>query len=231
MRSVIPERTGRRRRLTSLAVAVALALVGAAQARAQDIPTPPAVPVVRDLGVLRPGDLLDVIVYRDKELTSKYLIDARGTVQIPGLGVIQAAGLDPSQVKERLEAALRAQGFTNPQISVQPQIRLSVLGEIRTPGLYPVEPGTSLLQLVTLAGGPSERADLRRVNVVRDGREFEVDLEAGLSGSAAGRITLISNDLVVIPKKRGFSRDDVAFALGGLSALIGVINLVVSLRR
>jgi polysaccharide export outer membrane protein len=234
MRSAIPERAVLRRRLAGAVrlAACALLVFGAARsARAQDIPIPPPTPVVRDLGVLRPGDLLDVTVYRQPELSSKYLIDARGMLQIPGLPLIQAAGLDPLVVKDRIIQVLRTLGFDNPQLSVQPQIRVSVLGEIKTPGLYPVEPGTTLLQLVTLAGGPVGRADLRRVNVVRDGRRFEVDLQAGLSGSAAGRITLISNDLVVIPKQGGFSREDASFLFGVLSAALGVANIIIALRR
>jgi len=232
MRFAIPDLRPRRALALARCVCIALALLSVTRvASAQDIPAPPATAVARNLGVLRPGDLLDVTVFRDKELTNKYLIDARGMLQIPGLGVIQAAGLDPLVVKDRLVEALRAQGFTNPQVAVQPLIRISVLGEVRNPGLYPVEPGTSLLQLVTLAGGPVGRADLRRVNVVREGREFTVDLEAGLSGSAAGRITLISNDLVVVPTKRGFSREDAAFLFGAVSAALGVVNIIISLRR
>jgi polysaccharide export outer membrane protein len=202
----------------------------AGRATAQEIPAA-APTVVRSVGVLRPGDVLDVTVYRDKELSNKYLIDATGTLQIPGLGVIQAAGLEPQAVKDRLVEALRAQGFTNPQIAVQPLVRISVLGQVRNPGLFPVEPGTSLLQLVTIAGGPNDRADLRRVGVVRDGRRFEVDLESGLSGSAAGRITLISNDLVVVPQRRGFSREDFGIAISALGAVLSVVNIVISLRR
>ncbi len=219
-----------RRHALLVPLVVAVATAAPRRAPAQDIPTPPPT-VLRNVGVLRPGDLLDVTVYRDKELSNKYLIDARGMLQIPGLGVIEAAGLDPQQVKDRLVEALRAQGFTNPQIAVQPLVRISVLGDVRNPGLFPVEPGTSLLQLVTIAGGPAERADLRRVAVVRDGRRFEVDLESGLSGSAAGRITLISNDLVVVPRRGGFTREDVGIAFSAFTSLLALVNIVISLRR
>jgi protein involved in polysaccharide export with SLBB domain len=235
MRSVIPERAALRRRLVGVmrlvGLCVALSIGAARSTRAQDIPIPPATPTARDLGVLRPGDILDVSVFRQPELSNKYLIDARGMLQFPGLAPILAAGLDPLVVKDRLTEALRAIGLTNPQISVQPQIRVSILGEIKSPGLYPVEPGTTLLQLVTISGGPVGRADLQRVNVVRDGRRFEVDLAAGLSGSAAGRITLISNDLVVIQRKRGFSREDASFLFGALSAALSVVNIVITLSR
>jgi protein involved in polysaccharide export with SLBB domain len=187
--------------------------------------------VVRSVGTLRPGDVLDVVVYREKELSARYLIDSRGFVQIPGLGVVQAAGLDPSQVKERLIDSLRARGFERPEISVQPLIRVSVLGQVRTPGLYPVDPGTSLIQLLTIAGGPADNADLRKTRVVRDGRAYAVDLQSALGGSSAGRVVLYSNDYVVVPKRSGWTRENVMFTLGILSAAATFLNLYVTLRR
>lgn len=242
MLSASPEPGAARRRLTLLLVAAALGLASPQVADAQDPsgrptvpaagpPAPPQDTSVRNVGTLRPGDILEVVVYREKELSNKYLIDARGFVQIPGLGVVQAAGLDPTQVKARLVDSLRARGFERPEISVQPLVRVSVLGQVRTPGLYPVDPGTSLLQLVTIAGGPGENADLRRTRVVRDGRAYTVDLESALTGSSAGRIVLYSNDYVVVPRRKGFTRENIMFGLGITSTLLSLITLIATLRR
>ena len=86
--------------------------------------------VERSVGVLRPGDALKIAVWREKELTGEYLIDARGLVQIPGLGDIIVAGLTPMEVKERLSEQLVRRGIVSPEISVHPVIRVSVLGEV-----------------------------------------------------------------------------------------------------
>jgi protein involved in polysaccharide export with SLBB domain len=215
-------------------IALALVVLVPALASAQDsLPAPPVVrdTTTRNVGVLRPGDLLKVVVFRDKELSGEYLIDSRGQLQIPGLGVVEAAGLDPSQVKDSLTAALVKRGFTNPEIAVQPLIRVSVLGEVRAPALYPVDPGTSLIQLVTIAGGPSPNANLRRTRVVREGRVFEVDLQSALAGSAAGRVKIYSNDVVVIPKRTGFTRENVTFLLGLSTAVVTLATFIVTLQN
>lgn len=195
-------------------------VAGAGQPAAVDSPS------ARIVGTLRPGDLLKIHVYRDSELSGEYLIDSRGTLQIPGIGVVRAAGYDPSEVKERLIAALRERGFSQPEIAVQPLVRVSVLGEVRTPQLYSVDPGTSLLQLVSVAGGPTERANIERVRVVRDGRAFNVNLESAFEGSATGRIVLNSNDVVYIPRKRGFTRETLGFALTTVTAVLSLITLL-----
>ena len=210
------------------AFALVLAAGAASSIGAQQVPPPPPVrdTMARNVGVLRAGDALKIVVYRDKELTGEYLIDSRGELQIPGLGVIQAAGLDPAQVKDSLRAALLQRGFTNPEIAVQPLIRVSVLGEIRAPALYPVDPGISLIQLVTIAGGPTPNANLRRTRVVREGRVFEVDLQSALGGSASGRVVLYSNDVVVIPKRTGFTRENFTFALGLATTALSIATFL-----
>ena len=180
----------------------------------------------RSVGVLRPGDALKITVWREKELSGEYLIDARGLVQIPGLGDIVVAGLTPMEVKARLSEQLVRRGIVAPEIAVQPVIRVSVLGEVRSPGLLSVEPGTNLIHLITLAGGPTERANMKAVRVIRSGRPYEVDLQSALSGSSAGRVVLFSNDVVFLDRKRGLTRENLSFGMNLLTAILSIVSVV-----
>jgi polysaccharide export outer membrane protein len=186
---------------------------------------------MRSVGVMRPGDALKIAVWREKELNGEYLSDARGLVQIPGLGDIVVAGLTPQQVKDRLTERLVDRGIVSPEISVQPVIRVSVLGEVRSPGLLSVEPGTNLIHLITLAGGPTERANMRAVRVIRAGRPYEVNLESALSGSAAGRVVLFSNDVVFLDRKRGLTRENLSFGMNLLTAVLSIVSVVTVLNN
>ena len=231
-------RQQRRRRVLGLVAVAASVLWSAGQASAQtEIPPPRALSergdsaMVRPVGGLRPGDLLKVGVYKEPSLSGEFLIDSRGYVQIPGMGVIRVAGLDPAQAREQLVQALKERGFSQPEIAVQALVRVTVLGAVRNPALYPVEPGTNLVQLLAAAGGPNERADLRKTRVVRDGREFVVDLEAGLAGSGAGRVVLYSNDIVNVPVRTGFTRENLQFAVSLLAAALSIATLVATLQR
>jgi polysaccharide export outer membrane protein len=213
----MPSDTRSRVSLLLLAALLLVAPPGSLAAQTADIPPPADVRVAgasaeRRVGGLRAGDLLRVLVFREQELSGEFLIDARGFVQIPGIGALPVAGLEPQQAQERIVAALRERGISR-DVAVQAQVRVSVLGEVRQPALYPTEPGTSLLQLLTIAGGPTERANLRATRVVRDGRVFVVDLERGLEGGAAGRIVLYSGDYVVVPRRRGLTRETVSLVL------------------
>ena len=184
------------------------------------------------VGVMRPGDELNLQVFRDRELTGKYLIDSRGYVQIPGLGVIRVAGLSPAEATERLREQLIRRGTANPELAVYPLVRVSVLGEVFKPGLYSVDPGTSIIQLVTLVGGPTTSADLTRATVIREGRTVPIDLRSALTGSASGRVVLYSNDVLVVPRKSTlFSRENLSFLFTGLSLVIAIMNLYFASRN
>lgn len=201
-------------------------------ARADSVlPPAPADTFARNVGVLRSGDILDVSVYRQKDLDGKYAIDSRGFVTIPGIGIIHAAGLEPLQVTDSIRQAMIDIGFRNPQLAVQPLIRVSVLGLVRTPGLQLIDPGTTLIQLVTLVGGPLDRADLANTRVIRGGRVFHVNLQNALNGDASGRVLLNSNDVIVIPPKRGFTKEDLGFVFSALTAGVTALNLIITLSR
>lgn len=106
-----------------------------------------------------PGDVLDVEVFDTPELS---LATARvgddGAITLPVLGVVQVAGLNVNQTARKIESALRARG-----IMLQPHVTVSIvenategatlLGEVRTPGVYPTIGGRRLLDLIALAGG------------------------------------------------------------------------------
>jgi polysaccharide export outer membrane protein len=145
--------------------------------------------------------------------------------------VIQVAGLDPTEVRDRLTLALVERGFARPEISVQPLIRVSVLGEVRAPNVYGVDPGTNTLKILTVAGGPTERAKLRDTRVIRDGRAFKIDMEAALEGSAAGRIVLYSNDVIVVGRKRGLTTENLGVTLTVASLVLAVLNITFLIRQ
>lgn len=234
----IPDRAS----LVRAACVVVAALAFAMPAAAQQVATPTcdvnvaalradtAGSHARPVGALRAGDLLKITVFRNKELSSDYLIDSEGRLVIPGLGAFAAAGLTPAQVEGGLRELLACRGLV-PDVAVQAQIRVSVLGEVRSPGVFPVDPGATLLQVITMAGGETPRADLRATRVIREGRSYPVDLQAALNGGAAGNIVLNSDDVVVVPKKSGITREDAAVILSAVSALATVVNLVVSLSH
>jgi polysaccharide export outer membrane protein len=158
------------------------------------------------------GDEVRIEVFnRPEMLTNTYIADD-GSVRVPLAGAVTISGLSPAAAAQRIEAALKSGQFLlDPHVTltvVQSRSqRVSVLGEVRLPGRYPIESNTTVLDALALAGGATERsADL--IYVVRDdGRtglrrlpvNFKSVVDAG-DGTPAVLTTLRAGDVVFVPE-------------------------------
>jgi len=117
---------------------------------------------------LGPEDVIQITIFEWEVQGQAKSLDARveesGTVVLPVLGEIRVGGLTVQQVKAGLEAKLVADGILKaPRVSVTVQEyrskRVAVVGAVREPGVYTLRQNvTTLLSVLTLAGGLTERA-------------------------------------------------------------------------
>jgi protein involved in polysaccharide export with SLBB domain len=121
-------------------------------------------------------------------------------------------------------------GVKNPLFTTDVLIRVYMLGQVAQPKVHLVAPGTTLLQMLAIAGGETPRADLTKTKILRDQKTYVVDLAAGKEGGHQGRYNLVSNDFVTVSEKRGFSRETITFALSAITGIISLINLAVALK-
>ena len=184
----------------------------AAHAAEAEQPAPAARAPLLQLG---PGDSVNVQVYGQPDLSTTAYVADDGTLSIPLAGSVQVSGLSPSQAGSRIEAALKtAKILVDPHVTLTVtqtrSQRVSVLGQVGTPGRYPIESNTSILDLLAQAGGiTATGSDI--VFVLRqdkDGKEvrYPVDLKGLASGSGTvPSVTLQSGDSVFVPKAEQFS--------------------------
>lgn len=143
--------------------------------------------------ILGAGDTLGLRVLGQEELTGRFVISAEGQVSLPLAGFVPAAGYTTAQLK--LVLFQRLSPFINkPDIAITVVARGSYKvyfsGEVRSPSAQILDKPTTLLQGITLAGGPTLYASGRVVLMRRDGRgrlrRFAVDYEALLEGGPRG---------------------------------------------
>jgi protein involved in polysaccharide export with SLBB domain len=132
---------------------------------------------------------------------------------------------DASEPVNTLKAGLGSL-FAEPFVTITPRFRIAVLGEVRTPGLYTVDPTLSVLDVIALAGGATPVGNLGKIKVFRVGEETRVSFEQEvLGGRSLQEIGIRSGDQVVVPRKF-FTRQDLSFLLQffqiGLSVAIFV---------
>jgi polysaccharide export outer membrane protein len=124
-------------------------------------PEPPGV-VARPLLQLGPGDQVKMDVFGRPEMDTTTYIADDGSIRVPLAGAVIIGGLSPGEAGQKVEAALKkGQFLVDPHVTFtvlqSRSQRVSVLGEVRTPGRYPIESNTTVLDLLAQAGGATEK--------------------------------------------------------------------------
>lgn len=147
------------------------------------------------------GDVFEVRVFGQEDLSDQYRVSPDGSIDFPLIGRLHVAGLEPTAVADVLTERLReGQFLVNPQISVLVEEynskRISVIGAVREPGSFPMQSGLTVVQAIGLAGGFTALAnrdgtvltrrvggEIRRyripVDSITDGRRDDVPIQAG----------------------------------------------------
>jgi len=159
-----------------LACAVAIALCAVAAGRAQ---TPSSVQNQASY-IVGPQDVLVITSYDQPELTGKFTIEIDGTFSYPLVGRVRVVGMTLRDVEELLKKTLVDRGFfIDPQVTVAIETyrsqRIYVVGEVRTPGAYPLSGDMRLVEALALAGSTTPTASGEAVIVRANNESLVVD--------------------------------------------------------
>uniref|UniRef100_UPI00140B17E1 polysaccharide biosynthesis/export family protein n=1 Tax=Altererythrobacter segetis TaxID=1104773 RepID=UPI00140B17E1 len=152
-----------------------------------------------------PFDRISVDVLGLPELSRDVRVDAAGHVELPIAGSVDVTGQSPEELAQIIEARLRGSYVRNPQVTVSVLETVSqsvtVDGEVKMPGIYPVLGQMTLMRAVATAQGTSEYAKTSHVVVFRtvNGRQMAAlyDLRAIRLGAYEDP-KIYTNDVVVV---------------------------------
>jgi polysaccharide export outer membrane protein len=174
---------------------------------------------------IRSGDTLQLEVLEDSTLNRSLLVLPDGTVSVPLVGSVPAAGRSVDELRAALATGLA------PNFATKPTVYLSVgqlalraastgtgssgmsvfaMGEIAKPGKVSIAPGTTLLQFLAESGGLTKFAATKRVQLRRTDRAtgqekvYLFNYQAVMSGAQTTSITLQSGDVIIVPQRRLF---------------------------
>ena len=157
--------------------------------------------------LIGPTDILNIYVWKEPDLTQDVTVLPDGKITFPLIGEIQAEGQTVIELKKAITEKL--QGYvTAPEVTVVVrQInsrRIYTLGKLNSPGPYPLEPGMSVLQALSTAGGFAEWADDKNILVIRREGVEEIQYRFNYKEFISGKnlkqnIPLKPNDTIVVP--------------------------------
>ncbi len=142
---------------------------------------------------LGPGDQLNIKVVGAEDLTGDYPVTDSGTVSVPLIGDVKAAGLTRVQLETEIAQKL-AQGYIrNPKVNVAivKYRPFYIYGEVAKPGEYPYASGMKVLNAIATAGGFTYRANQNYVVVQRHGEKAK----------AEGATPIEPDDVIEVPER------------------------------
>lgn len=195
---------------------IALTVSSTAVAQAPVASTPPAHAAA---DVLRPGDTVRLRVWREPDLSGDFPVDETGAVVLPKLGRLSVSTESPQSLKAKLVGTYR-ELLSHSSVEVTVLRRISVVGAVRTPGLYPVDPTMTVGDALALAGGITPDGNQSKVELRRGGRTLLTTLSRGASIVDA---QIRSGDELYIPQRAWISRNSgvfVSLVTAATSALV-----------
>jgi|SRR5580765_1125851 polysaccharide export outer membrane protein len=182
----------------------AVAAKSNAPAAASNVAPNVAVPTEYIIGA---DDVMKVDFWRDKELSSEVTVRPDGKISLPLLNEIQAAGLTPAQLKDRITEEAKKY-VEDPSVTVEVKAinsrKVFIVGEVRKAGPYAITGTMTVLQLLSIAGGLGDYAKGEKIRIVRNegGKQvsFRFNYKEVLNEQKlAQNIELKPGDTVVVP--------------------------------
>ncbi len=161
-------------------------------------------PTVTVSDLIAAQDVLDVNVFKVDDLSAKKLtVEANGMISLPLIGAVKVQGLTINQAEKTITARLKKY-MQDPKVSITRtdkavSKRVTVEGEVRMPGVYPIKGNLSFLQAIAMSQGLTEVADTRNVLLYRDGGQHNVSLELIRLGRLSDPV-LRNDDRIVVLK-------------------------------
>jgi len=179
--------------------------------------------------VLAPGDIVRITVWRNAELSGEFTVAPDGSITHPLYREVKVAGVPLPEVERRIGAFLSHYGESNAAFAVTTLIRVFVGGEVRTPNVYTVPPGSTVSQALAAAGGPSERARLNEVQILRNAHRFALDLTS--TDPRVMQSQVRSGDQIFVPRTHNVFTEYVVPASSLLAAAAAIASIIVQLRH
>ena len=161
--------------------------------------------------VLGVGDIVEINVWEQKDLTTEATIRPDGTITMPLVGDLKARGKTPSQlrgdIKTALQNFLKLQAGNEVTVAVKNfnSYRFTVNGEVSRPGLYTNIDYLRAADAIALAGGPTrfaKRSDVRILRTDAAGNQLSIPIDFDLVASGKRpdmNIWILADDVIYVP--------------------------------
>jgi polysaccharide export outer membrane protein len=175
--------------------------------------------------VLYPGDIVRLKIWREPDLTGDFQLDDRGIATFPKIGAVRVSAITPDSLRKLLVTTY-SMYLKDPAIEVTMLRRVTVLGAVKNPGLYPVDPTMTIADVLALAGGADPvNGNQKKLELIRDGKRQPVRFTLR---TPVSELPIRSGDEIYLPERSWLSRN--GYFVGALvgAVVVSATTLVVT---
>ncbi|MFH1776616.1 MAG: polysaccharide biosynthesis/export family protein [Candidatus Omnitrophota bacterium] len=156
--------------------------------------------------LIGPDDVLGISVYREEELDRKVRVSSDGYFSFPLIGQVKADGMSVSVLKVAMEQMLKKY-IKNPQVNIfiEEYSTITVTGQVKSPGAYPLKGELSVVEVIGMAGGFTKIAAQNNVKIMRiennEKKTIRVKVaDINKTGDKTKDVPLQRGDIIFVPE-------------------------------
>jgi len=155
---------------------------------------------------LGPDDVVEVFVYKEPELSTTVVVRPDGKISLPLIGELSVNGKTALELQKEISQKLTqyiAQPNVNFIVKEVNSAKVSVLGEVKTPGMYKIKDRSIVLDAIALAGGFTEYAKRNKVTLIRisangQQQQYQINVEDQLKGRKGDLFFVLPYDKIYV---------------------------------
>jgi polysaccharide export outer membrane protein len=164
-------------------------------------------------------------IYREPDLSGDYQVNEAGIATFPKVGAVKASDITTDSLQHLLVNTY-SQFLREPAIEVIPLRRITVLGAVKNPGLYPVDPTMTVADVIAQAGGPTPEGNQKSLELLRGGQKQDVTIT---TQQQVTETPIRSGDELFVPERSWLSRN--GYVVGAVIGAATIITTTIITHR
>ena len=152
--------------------------------------------------VLKSGDGVRVIFYNISDpISGDYFCQQDGNIQLPYIGLVRGQEREFSMIHQEIVAKYDSL-YRNPELTVQPLLKINVMGEVKKAGIIYVTGVETLRDAIALAGGETSDSNLEKIHLIRGNQRIDINAKQMIKeGKNLDSVGLQSGDQIFVPRE------------------------------
>lgn len=157
--------------------------------------------------LIGPGDVLEISVWRDESLSRNLIVPPDGVISFPLIGDINVNNMTVTKLRELVRKKLSEyvqDATVTVMLSQINSLKAYVIGKVNRPGQFPIYLNTTVMQILTMAGGLNPYADEGKISILRQNGDITTQIPFDYRDVIKGKdleqnIIIQRGDVVVVP--------------------------------